>query len=177
MKNPIIQVTYFLNGPMFNLLFYCHIIFYWEKVTYWSPNCLENFNVLMLQMEVSKCWKIIEFQKTSLRMKNCKTNYSASPDSPHQIKPYYVFGTNTYGDIQKYTDICYQSASRMRLLGVKKWCSANVFFRYQTETYVLQNLRSKKGFWLCCRSILISMWSELRFVQWARFFEGNCTVK
>ena len=177
MKNPIIQVTYFLNGPMFNLLFYCHIIFYWEKVTYWSPNCLENFNVLMLQMEVSKCWKIIEFQKTSLRMKNYKTNYSASPDSPHQIKPYYVFGTNTYGDIQKYTDICYQSASRMRLLGVKKWCSANVFFRYQTETSVLQNLRSKKGFWLCCRSILISMWSELRFVQWARFFEGNCTVK
>ena len=76
-------------------------------------------------------------------MKNCKTNYSASPDSPHQIKPYYVFGTKTYGDIKKYTDICYQSASRMRLLGVKKWCSANVFFRYQTETCVLQNLRRK----------------------------------
>ena len=26
------QVTYFLTGPMFNLLFYCHIISYWEKV-------------------------------------------------------------------------------------------------------------------------------------------------
>ena len=25
-KNAIIQVAYFFNGPMFNLLFYCHII-------------------------------------------------------------------------------------------------------------------------------------------------------
>ena len=25
------QVTYFLNGPMFNLLFYYHIILYLEK--------------------------------------------------------------------------------------------------------------------------------------------------
>ena len=25
-KNAITQVTYFLNGPMFNLLFYCHVI-------------------------------------------------------------------------------------------------------------------------------------------------------
>ena len=27
------QVTYFLNGPMFNLLFYRQIILYWKKVT------------------------------------------------------------------------------------------------------------------------------------------------
>ena len=26
MKNAIMQVTYFLNEPMVNLLFYCHII-------------------------------------------------------------------------------------------------------------------------------------------------------
>ena len=32
-----------------------------------------------------------------------------------------------YGDIQKYTDIWCQSASRMQLLGVKKWCTANIF--------------------------------------------------
>ena len=24
-------VTYFLNDPIFNLLFYCHTILYWEK--------------------------------------------------------------------------------------------------------------------------------------------------
>ena len=43
MKNAIMQVTYILNGSMISLLFYCHIIFYWEKVTScdtypWSPN-------------------------------------------------------------------------------------------------------------------------------------------
>ena len=31
------------------------------------------------------------------------------------------------GDIKKYTDICFQSASRMQFLGVKKWCSAKKF--------------------------------------------------
>ena len=30
------QVTYFLNGPKFNLLFYCNIILYWENVTYYE---------------------------------------------------------------------------------------------------------------------------------------------
>ena len=33
MKNAIIQVKYFLNGSMLDMLFYCHIITYWEKVT------------------------------------------------------------------------------------------------------------------------------------------------
>ena len=32
-KNALLQETYFLNGLMFNLLFYCHITLYWEKVT------------------------------------------------------------------------------------------------------------------------------------------------
>ena len=27
------SIAYFLNNPMFNLLFYCHIILYWEKLT------------------------------------------------------------------------------------------------------------------------------------------------
>ena len=31
------------------------------------------------------------------------------------------------GFVQKYTDICFQNASRMQFLGVQKWCSANVF--------------------------------------------------
>ena len=29
MKNVIIQLTYSLNGPMINLLFYCHIVLYY----------------------------------------------------------------------------------------------------------------------------------------------------
>ena len=62
-------------------------------------------------------------------MKNCKTCYEAqtvstlkkiiqSPPNPkptpHQIKSYYAFEINfSYGDIKKYTNICFQSASRM----------------------------------------------------------------
>ena len=51
-KNTIMQLTYFLNGPMFNLLFYCHIILYWEKVT-----SFEKFNQ-NLTLEVQIVWKI-----------------------------------------------------------------------------------------------------------------------
>ena len=32
-KNAIMQVAYFLNVPMFNLLFFYHIVLYLEKVT------------------------------------------------------------------------------------------------------------------------------------------------
>ena len=51
----------------------------------------------------------------------------------------------SYGDIQNYKDICFQSASRMWFLGAKKWCSANVFFWQQTETCLLENWQSQKG--------------------------------
>ena len=33
----------------------------------------------------------------------------------------------SYGDIQKYIDICFQRTPRMWFLGVEKWCSANAF--------------------------------------------------
>ena len=38
-------------------------------------NCMENFSVLMLYMEVSKCWKMVGLRKISMEMKNCKTFY------------------------------------------------------------------------------------------------------
>ena len=57
-KNVIMPVPNFMNDHMFNLSFYCHIILYWEKVTFyeklykqcypWSPNFLEHFSVLIL---------------------------------------------------------------------------------------------------------------------------------
>ena len=35
----------------------------------------------MLQMQVSKCWKIVEFPKISIKMKNCKAFYEAQTAS------------------------------------------------------------------------------------------------
>ena len=46
------------------------------------------------------------------------------------------------------------------------------FFWHQSEICLL-----KKGFWLCCGSILFSMSNELRFVNWVRLFERKCIVK
>ena len=59
------------------------------------------------------------------------------------------------------------SAPKMQFLGVEKWCSVNVFFWYQRETY----------FWLLCGSLFFIMLSELRCVKWVRFLERNCIVK
>ena len=50
------QVTYFLNGPMFKFSFYCHIILYWEKVTSY-----ENFSH-SLTLEVQIVLNISAFQ-------------------------------------------------------------------------------------------------------------------
>ena len=46
------QLTYFLNGPMFNLLFYCYIILFREKV-----NSYEKLD-RNLTLEVHIVWKI-----------------------------------------------------------------------------------------------------------------------
>ena len=49
------QMTYFWNGPMFNLLFYCHIVLYWENVTSY-----EKFSN-RLTAEVQIVWNISAF--------------------------------------------------------------------------------------------------------------------
>ena len=59
----------------------------------------------MLPMEVSKFWKIVEFPKTSIKVKNCKTFYQAWTVSrikkiiaspPNQKKAYYASRTKTF---------------------------------------------------------------------------------
>ena len=54
-KNAIMQVTYFLNGPMLNFLLSYYFILresdlreIYPQPYPWSPNGVENFSVLML---------------------------------------------------------------------------------------------------------------------------------
>ena len=54
-KNAIMQATYFLYDPKLNLLFYCHIISYREKVTPY-----EKFSH-NLTIEDQIVWKIPAF--------------------------------------------------------------------------------------------------------------------
>ena len=81
-KNAIMQVTYFLNGSMFNLLFCCHFVLYWEKVASYEKfnhksklyGKFQRFNAINGSVEMLK---IVEFLKISIKMKNCKTFYEA----------------------------------------------------------------------------------------------------
>ena len=83
MKSAITQVTYLLNDPMVSLYSYHFMLrksyFFWEIL--FKTNCLQHFNVLMLLMEVSKCWKIKVFSKISIKIKNSKTVYEAQTAS------------------------------------------------------------------------------------------------
>ena len=139
-------------------------------------------------MEVSKCWQLVEFPKISIEMKNCKTFYEGQAASRVKeiIQPLHHPSSQpdkssmsleqkfSYGDIKKNTNICFQRASRIQFLGVKKWCSANAFL---TPNRKMLAEKFEKSFWLCCESILFLMSSELRFKKWVRFFEQNCIVK
>ena len=98
----------------------------------WSPNYLENFRISMLLIEVSKCWKIVEFSKISIQMKHLKTlngthktrrlNKLPSPPPPptsHTRQKLLVpLEKKIYGDIQEYTGIHFPSTSRMKFLDV-----------------------------------------------------------
>ena len=67
MKNVIMQMTYFLNDPMVNILFYYHIIIYIERkwflkrslvtILHWNPHCKISVFQGRSLMEVSKRWK------------------------------------------------------------------------------------------------------------------------
>ena len=61
------------------------------------------------------------------------------------------------------------------------WASRNggvpMFFCKQMETCLLEIFWSiQRGFWLCWKSLLFSVSSELRFIKWVRIFEQNCII-
>ena len=100
-------------------------------------------------MEVSKCWKITELPKDSLKMKNCKTRYKAQtasrlkevieppPTHSHQINPHNVVGIKIF--LRRYTEIyrhllskCFKNVA----LGRQEMVQCKCFFWHQTETCV-----------------------------------------
>ena len=138
------------------------LLYKWH--TFWTAPCLIYFIVILFY--IARKWLLMKKLATVL---------------PSKLESYYVSGTKGFFRIyiQKYTDICIQSASRIQVLGVKKWCSANIFYdtKQKYVCWKICKVRSEKGFWLCCMSILFSVSSELRLVKWVRFSEPNCIVK
>ena len=77
----------FNNGPMFNLLFYCHIILYWEKVSFhkkFSHNIsklsgkFQRFNTIDESIEIQKN---IWISKISIKLKKYKIFYETQTAS------------------------------------------------------------------------------------------------
>ena len=185
------QLTYFLNSLMFNLLFYCHIILYWEKV-----NSLRNLaRILPLKSKLSgkfqrfnaidgsiKLLKNSWNHKNFHKMKNCNTFYEVQKTSRLneiiQSSP-----THFPSDkillrlfLRRYTEInghllskCFKNA----VLGVKKRWSANVFSDTKQKHVCWEILVNSERFWLYCKTILFSMWVEVRKMSevfWAKLY-------
>ena len=123
-------------------------------------------------------------------MKNCKTIYETqaasrlqeiiqpSPNPPLSKKmSLRLWEKFFYKDIQKYTNIFFESTSKMLFLGVKKWCSANAFSDIKQKHVYWEILKVRQVFCLYCESILFSMSSESRSVEWIMFCERNFIVK
>ena len=80
MRNAIMQKTYVLNDPM--VIFFVLLPYYYlrseEVASYekFSRNLTLDVQIVsMLLMEVSKCWKIVEFLTISIKIKNFKAFY------------------------------------------------------------------------------------------------------
>ena len=58
-----------------------------------------------------------------------------------------------------------------KYLGVKKWCSANVFFLTPNRNMFARKFVKSKELLAVLRGILLSMSSKLRFAKLVRFFE------
>ena len=111
-------------------------------------------------MEVSKSWKMVEFLKIWIKMKNCKTFYEGQTVSrvkqiiqplhhlsPNQIKSYYASGTKSF--LQTYTERyrhllskCFQNA----VLGRQGRCSTNVFFDTKQKNVDSKTCKMRKVF-------------------------------
>ena len=144
---------------------------------------------------------MLEFQKISIKMKNCKPFYEVqtasclkdinrpppnpqpttppppSPSSPSDKILVRLWKKNVlmeiYRNIQTFAFRVLQKCSSF----ASRNGAAQMFFWHQAETCLLENLWSQKGFWPCCGRILFSMSCELRFLKWVRSFERNCIVK
>ena len=151
-KNAIMQLTYFLNGPKLNLFFYCRIFFYWEKVTSYEKLA----TILPLKSKLSrKFQRFNTLDRFSIKMKNCKTLYEVQTAShlkeifqslppqptPHQIKSYYVSGTKIL--LRRYAEICRHLLSKCfknAVLGRQEMTQCKCYFLRQKETFLLGNL-------------------------------------
>ena len=125
-----------------------------------------KFQCFNVKMEVSKCSKIVEFTKISIKMKNCKIFYEAQktsrlneiiqppPTRPHPppsgkilLSLFLRINTEIKGHL---LSKCFKNA----VFGVKKRWSANVFSSTKQKHVCWKIVcKFRQVFWLCCKNI------------------------
>ena len=121
--------------------------------------------------------KIVKYFARSKQRAALRKLFSLPHPTPHQIKPYYVFGIKIF--LRRYIEIYRHLLSicfKNTVLGRQEMV-LNKYFSDTKQKHVCWKFVKSENFWPRCGSILFSMSSELRFVKWVRFFEQNCIVK
>ena len=78
----------------------------------------------------------------------------------------------SFRDIQKYTDVCFQTASRMRLLGVKKGAVQMFFFhnKHKHVCWKICKVRKKtvhSNVWTNIKMLEFQIWHFESFIFWS----------
>ena len=145
------QVTCVLKGPMFNLLFYCRIISYWEKVTF-SEKFSRN-----LTLEVQIVWKMPAFSCSRWKPQNAEQRaawrkFLSLPSSTHSPPDKIslrlwnkAFLTEIYRNIKEF--IYFKSTSRNAVLGHPEMGQCKCFSWHQREIHAAQVLRRETPRW------------------------------
>ena len=145
------QVTNVLKDPMFNLLFYCHIISYWEKVTF-----SEKFSH-SLTLEVQIVWKMPAFSCYRWKYQNAEQRaawrkFLSLPSPTHSPRDKIslrlwnkTFLTEIYRNIKAF--ICFKSTSTNAVLGRPEMGQCKFFFWHQREIHPAQLPRRETPRW------------------------------
>ena len=122
----------------------------------------------MLLMKVSKCWKIVEFPKISIKMKNFKTFYEDQTKSlfkeiiqpttryklPRSLKQILSYRDTVYRNIQIFVFKCFENA----VLGHLRMVQCKCFFSDTKQEHVFWKICKVSGFY--CESIFFTKSSQ-----------------
>ena len=139
------QVAYFLNGPIFDLLFYCHINSYWEKVTSYekfnnnlTPE-LQIFRKFQYFNAINWSIKMLKNGWISKKFKKIVKHFPPTHPLSDKIHPRLrnkSFLTVMYRNIQIFAFKLLQECSS----GHQEMVQCKCFFWHQTERCLLEIL-------------------------------------